>query len=218
MTPRTLELVNWTMEKKCNKVVEGLAKRGFKAQFCATGQEAATYILAQAQEAQNVGFGGSLSVADLDLTLVLAEQGKEIINHGFPNLTPEQKLVAMRRQLTCDLFLTGTNAVTLDGILVNIDGNGNRVNAMIFGPKKVIVVVGRNKIVEGSVEDALARIKEMASPPNAMRLSKQTPCAVTGICSNCDSPQRICRVTTILDRKPGLTDIHVLVVNEDMGL
>jgi hypothetical protein len=106
----------------------------------------------------------------------------------------------------------------LDGILVNIDGNGNRVGAMIFGPKKVIVVVGRNKIVEGSVEDALARIKEMASPPNAMRLSKQTPCAVTGICSNCDSPQRICRVTTILDRKPTLTDIHVLVINEDMGL
>jgi L-lactate utilization protein LutB len=218
MTPRTLELVNWTLEKKCNKVVEGLAKRGFKAQFCATGKEAATYILAQAQDAQTVGFGGSLSVADLGLTMVLTEQGKEIINHGFPNLTPEQKVVAMRRQLTCDLFLTGTNAVTMDGILVNIDGNGNRVAAMIFGPKKVIVVVGRNKIVDGSAEDALARIKEMASPPNAMRLSKQTPCAVTGICSDCDSPQRICRVTTILDRKPTLTDIHVLVVNEDMGL
>ena len=218
MTPRTLELVKWTMEKKCQKVVESLAKRGFKAQFCATGQEAATYILAQAQDAQNVGFGGSLSVADLDLTIPLTEQGKEIINHGFPNLTPEQKVVAMRRQLTCDLFLTGTNAVTLDGILVNIDGNGNRVGAMIFGPKKVIIVVGRNKIVDGSAEDAIARIKEWASPPNAMRLSKQTPCAVTGICSDCDSPQRICRVTTILDRKPTLTDIHVLVVNEDMGL
>lgn len=218
MTPRTLELVKWTMEKKCHQVVESLAKRGFKAHFCATGQEAATYILAQAQDAQNVGFGGSLSVADLNLTIPLTEQGKEIINHGFPNLTPEQKVVAMRRQLTCDLFLTGTNAVTLEGILVNIDGNGNRVGAMIFGPKKVIIVVGRNKIVDGSAEDAIARIKEWASPPNAMRLSKQTPCAVTGICSDCDSPQRICRVTTILDRKPTLTDIHVLVVNEDMGL
>ena len=218
MTPRTLELVNWTMEKKCLKVVESLAKRGFKAHFCVNGEEAATYILAQAQDAQNVGFGGSLSVADLALTSILTEQGKEIINHGFPNLTPEQKIVAMRRQLTCDLFLTGTNAVTLDGILVNIDGNGNRVGAMIFGPKKVIIVVGRNKIVDGSAEDAIARIKEWASPPNAMRLSKQTPCAVTGICSDCDSPQRICRVTTILDRKPTLTDIHVLVVNEDMGL
>ena len=218
MTPRTLELVNWTMEKKCRKVVESLAKRGFKAQFCGTGQEAAAYILEQAKEAQNVGFGGSLSVADLDLTIALTEQGKEIINHGFPNLTPEQKVIAMRRQLTCDLFLTGTNAVTLDGVLVNIDGNGNRVASMMFGPKKVIVVVGRNKIVDGSAEDAIARIKEWASPPNAMRLSKQTPCAVTGICSDCDSPQRICRITTILDRKPTLTDIHVLVVNEDMGL
>ena len=218
MTPRTLELVNWTMEKKCRKVVESLAKRGFKAQFCVNGEEAAAYILEQAKEAQNVGFGGSLSVADLDLTIALTEQGKEIINHGFPNLTPEQKVIAMRRQLTCDLFLTGTNAVTLDGVLVNIDGNGNRVASMMFGPKKVIVVVGRNKIVDGSAEDAIARIKEWASPPNAMRLSKQTPCAVTGICSDCDSPQRICRITTILDRKPTLTDIHVLVVNEDMGL
>jgi L-lactate utilization protein LutB len=206
------------MEKKCRKVVESLAKRGFKAQFCVNGEEAAAYILEQAKEAQNVGFGGSLSVADLDLTIALTEQGKEIINHGFPNLTPEQKVIAMRRQLTCDLFLTGTNAVTLDGVLVNIDGNGNRVASMMFGPKKVIVVVGRNKIVDGSAEDAIARIKEWASPPNAMRLSKQTPCAVTGICSDCDSPQRICRITTILDRKPTLTDIHVLVVNEDMGL
>ncbi len=218
MTPRTLELVKWTMEKKCRKVVESLAKRGFKAQFCVNGEEAAAYILEQAKEAQNVGFGGSLSVADLDLTIALTEQGKEIINHGFPNLTPEQKVIAMRRQLTCDLFLTGTNAVTLDGVLVNIDGNGNRVASMMFGPKKVIVVVGRNKIVDGSAEDAIARIKEWASPPNAMRLSKQTPCAATGTCSDCDSPQRICRITTILDRKPSLTDIHVLVVNEEMGL
>jgi L-lactate utilization protein LutB len=218
MTPRTQELVNWTMEKKCHKVVEALAKRGFIAQFCATGEEAGAYILAQAKDAHNVGFGGSLSVADLKLTTLLAEQGKEIINHGFPDLTPEQRMTAMRRQLTCDLFLTGTNAVTLEGQLVNIDGNGNRVASMMFGPKKVIIVVGRNKIVDGSVEDALARIKEWASPPNAMRLSKQTPCAVTGICSDCDAPQRICRITTVLERKPTLTDIHVLVVNEEMGL
>jgi L-lactate utilization protein LutB len=218
MTPRTLELVNWTLDKKCHAVVEALAKRGFTAHFCATGEEAGAYILAQAKDAQNVGFGGSLSVADLKLTTLLVDQGKEIINHGFPDLTPEQRLTAMRRQLTCDLFLTGTNAVTMDGQIVNIDGNGNRVGSMLFGPKKVIIVVGRNKIVDGSVEDAIARIKEKASPPNAMRLSKQTPCAVTGICSNCDSPQRICRITTILERKPSLTDIHVLVVNEDMGL
>lgn len=218
MTQRTIDLVNWTGEKKCCSVTDALCKRGFTAIYCANEEEASAYILEQAEGATNVGFGGSLSVADLKLTSTLAEQGKEILNHGFPELSPEQKLEIMRRQLTCDLFLTGTNAVTSDGILVNIDGNGNRVASMMFGPRKVIVVVGRNKIVEGSVEDAIRRIKEKASPPNAMRLSKQTPCARTGLCVNCDSPQRICRMTTILDRKPSLTDIHVLVVNADMGL
>jgi hypothetical protein len=124
----------------------------------------------------------------------------------------------MKRQLTCDLFLSGTNAATLDGCLVNIDGNGNRVAAMIYGPSKVIVVVGRNKIVEGDIGDAIKRVKDKASPPNAMRLGKKTPCATTGFCCDCDSPQRICHVTTIIDSKPSQTDFHVLVVNEDMGL
>ena len=218
MQPRTTELVNWTSEKKCRKAVDALTQRGFTAIYCATAQDAAGYILKQAESANSIGFGGSLSVADLKLTTILADAGKEILNHGFPDLTPEQRLQTMRRQLTCDLFLTGTNALTLDGTLVNIDGNGNRVASMMFGPAKVIIVAGRNKIVEGDVGDALNRIKEKAAPPNAMRLDKQTPCAVTGICADCDSPQRICRITTILDRRPSLTDTHVLVVNEDMGL
>lgn len=218
MQPRTLELNDWTSEKKCRAVVAALAKNRFTAVYCATAQEAADYILKHAETARTVGFGGSLSVADLKLTTTLSEQGKEILNHGFPNLTPEQKQATMKRQQTCDLFLTGTNAVTLDGCLVNIDGNGNRVAAMIYGPSQVIVVAGRNKIVEGDVADAIKRIKNQSSPPNAMRLNKQTPCATTGFCCDCDSPQRICNVTTIIDRKPTLTDLHVLVVNEDMGL
>lgn len=218
MLPRTEQLNQWTSEKKCLKLVENLAKKHFTAVYCATASEAAQYILEQAASAKNVGFGGSLSVADLELTAELAGQGKEILNHGFPNLTPEQRQEVMRRQLTCDLFLTGTNAATLDGCLVNIDGNGNRVAAMIYGPAKVIVVVGRNKIVEGDVSDAIRRIKDKSAPPNAMRLNKQTPCAVSGFCSDCDSPQRICHVTTIIDSKPSSTEMHVVVVNADMGL
>ncbi len=218
MQPRTCELNTWTSEKKCRRLVDNLAKRRFTAVYCATAQEAADYILKQAESARTVGFGGSLSVADLQLTATLAEQGKEILNHGLPNLTPEQKQTVMKRQQTCDLFLSGTNAATLDGCLVNIDGNGNRVAAMIYGPAKVIVVVGRNKIVEGDVAAAVRRIKEKSAPPNAMRLNKQTPCATTGFCCDCDSPQRICHVTTVIDSKPTLTDFHVLVVNEDMGL
>ena len=218
MLPRTAELNTWTSEKKCRKLVENLTKKRFTAVYCATAQEASDYILKQAETAKNVGFGGSLSVADLKLTTLLADQGKEILNHGFPDLTPEQKQTVMKRQQTCDLFLSGTNAATLDGCLVNIDGNGNRVAAMIYGPSKVIVVVGRNKIVEGDVADAIKRIKDKSAPPNAMRLNKQTPCATTGFCCDCDSPQRICHITTIIDSKPTLTDFHVLVVNEDMGL
>ncbi len=218
MQPRTLELNTWTSEKKCRAVVAALAKKHFTAVYCATAQEAADYILKQAETAQSVGFGGSLSVADLKITSELAGQGKEILNHGFPDLTPEQRVATMKRQQTCDLFLTGTNAVTLDGCLVNIDGNGNRVAAMIYGPSKVIVVAGRNKIVEGDVADAIRRIKDKSAPPNARRLGKQTPCAVTGFCADCDAPQRICHITTIIDSRPTLTDFHVLVVNDDMGL
>lgn len=218
MLPRTDKLNQWTSEKKCRKLVENLTKRRFTAVYCATAAEAGKYILEQAATAKNVGFGGSLSVADLEIAADLAGKGKEILNHGFPDQSPEQKRDIMRRQQTCDLFLTGTNAVTLDGRLVNIDGNGNRVAAMIYGPAKVIVVAGRNKIVEGCVDEAIRRVKEKSAPPNAMRLSKQTPCAATGFCSDCDSPQRICNVTVVIDYKPSQTDIHVLVVNEDMGL
>lgn len=218
MQPRTLEFNTWLTEKKCRAVVAALAKKHFTAVYCATAQEAADYILKQAETAHSIGFGGSLSVADLKITSTLASLGKEILNHGFPDLSPEQRQTLMKRQQTCDLFLTGTNAVTLDGCLVNIDGNGNRVAAMIYGPTKVIVVAGRNKIVEGDTADAIKRIKDKSAPPNAMRLGKQTPCAVTGFCSNCDAPQRICHITTIIDSKPSLTDLHVLVVNEDMGL
>lgn len=215
---KTEELNDWAFGLKCEKAVENLKKNGFDALYCQTGEEVFHYIVNEAGQAKSVGFGGSLSIADLKLADKLKGMGKEILNHNVPDLTPEEKLVITRRQLTCDLFLTSSNALTISGALVNIDGNGNRAAAMFFGPLKVIVVVGRNKLVDGSVEDAVARIKDYASPPNAKRLGLATPCATTGFCSDCNSPQRICRVTTVIEKKPRNTDIRVLVVNEDMGL
>ncbi|ACH40764.1 protein of unknown function DUF162 [Citrifermentans bemidjiense Bem] len=214
----TEELNDWSYGHKCNKAVENLKKNGFEALYCHDSQEVFHYILNEAQAAQSVGFGGSLSVADLKLADKLKGMGKEILNHGAPDLAPEERLAITKKQLTCDLFLTGSNAVTLSGILVNVDGNGNRAAAMFYGPQKVIVVVGRNKLVDGGVEEAMQRIKTFAAPPNAKRLNLSTPCASTGFCSDCNSPQRICRVTTIIEKKPRNTDIRVLVVNEDMGL
>lgn len=212
------EITSWCSEQKCRTTVEALQERGFTAVYCATAAEVSDYILGQAGDAKTVGFGGSLSVAELGVSKTLRDQGREILNHGYPDLSLEERIDIMRRQQVCDLFLTGTNAVTTDGCLVNIDGIGNRVSAMMFGPKKVIVVAGRNKVVEGGVEEAIHRIKCWASPTNAYRLGKKTPCATTGFCADCDSPERICRATVILERKPSLTDLHVLVVNQDFGL
>ena len=214
----TVELVNWSYEKRCLRAVESLAKNGFTALYCPSIREAADYILAEAAVADTIGFGGSLSVADMDISSKLREMGKELLMHSAPGLTPDERRAVMRRQLTCDLFLTGTNALTLSGCLVNIDATGNRAASMFFGPQKVIVVTGRNKLVDGDINDAVRRIKGCSSPPNARRLKFKTPCAETGFCCDCNSPERICRITTIIDRKPRQTDLRVLVVNEDMGL
>ena len=214
----TRELVDWSHEEKCEKAVESLGKNGFTAVYCRTARQAFDYIVKAAEGAATVGLGGSLSVVDLKVADRLRAMGKELLNHSVPGLSLEERLAVMRRQLTCDLFLTGANAVTLSGFLVNIDATGNRVGSMFFGPKKVIVVAGRNKLVDGDVAAAVKRIKESASPPNARRLNYATPCAKTGFCCDCNSPDRICRITTVIDRKPRLTDVQVLVVNEDMGL
>jgi|APIni6443716594_1056825.scaffolds.fasta_scaffold67295_2 hypothetical protein len=213
----TDELVIWTHEKKCLKAVDSLVKNGFGAVYCATPHDAFDCIIQEAADAASVGFGGSMSIVGLGVESRLREQGKEILNHANPALSRAEKMDIMRRQLTCDLFLSGTNALTLSGELVNIDATGNRVAAMFFGPSKVIVVAGRNKLVDGSAHDAVQRVKNWATPPNAKRLNFKTPCASTGFCSDCNSPDRLCRVTTIIDRKPRFTNVIVLVVNADLG-
>ena len=213
----TEELVTWTHEKKCLKAVDSLVRNGFGAVYCATPQEAFDRIILEAGDARTVGFGGSMSIVGLDVETRLREMGKEILNHASPDLSRDEKMEIMRCQLTCDLFLTGTNALTLSGELVNIDATGNRAAAMFFGPRKVIVVVGRNKLVDGTAHDAINRVKNWATPPNSKRLNFKTPCASTGFCSDCNSPDRLCRVTTIMERKPRFTDVRVLVVNAELG-
>lgn len=213
----TEELVSWTHEQKCRKAVESLGNHGFMAVYCQAPQEAFEYIVNETADAASVGFGGSMSIVGLEVETRLREMGKEILNHANPALSRDEKMDIMRRQLTCDLFLSGTNALTLSGELVNIDATGNRVAAMFFGPRKVIVVAGRNKLVDGSVHDAILRVKNWATPPNSRRLNFKTPCASTGFCSDCNSPDRLCRVTTVIDRKPRFTDVRVLVVNADLG-
>ena len=125
--------------------------------------------------------------------------------------------MALRRaELTCDVFICGTNALTLDGKLVNVDGVGNRVAAMTFGPKQVIIVAGVNKIVR-NVDEAERRIELLAAPLNNKRLNRPNPCTVAGICVDCQGPTRICNVTTILRKRPPATPMQILIVGEELG-
>ena len=210
------EFTSWHNDVLGERTAAALVKNKFTATYCKTASEAAGKILEQIPEKASVGIGGSWTVMQLGLLDKLAARGNEVLNHGKPGLAPEEAMAIRRRQLTCDVFLTGSNAVTLDGKLVNVDGVGNRVAAMIFGPKKVILVVGVNKIVK-DVEAAEERINMYAAPINNKRLNRPNPCTTTGECMDCQGNTRICNVTTILRKKPSLTDIHVYVVGEDLG-
>ncbi|MDW7710563.1 MAG: lactate utilization protein [Deferrisomatales bacterium] len=211
------EWAAWEVGKRLGVAAEALEKNGFRVARCADRESAVARVLEEVGEARTVGFGGSVTLVELGLPQRLAELGRECLIHGAPGLKPEERVAVMRRQLTCDVFLTGANAVTLDGKLVNIDATGNRVAAMTFGPGKVVAVAGANKLAD-DVHQAVARVRAWASPPNARRLSFQTPCAETGLCSDCRSPDRICRVVHIQERRPRLTDTVVVLVAEALGL
>jgi hypothetical protein len=183
------------------KTVAALEKRGFEAVAVATGKEALELVLEEASKAGSVGWGGSETLKEIGARDAIAASGKEIRDH----------------QLEMDLFLLSANALTSDGRIVNIDGRGNRVAASIAGPKRVVYVIGRNKIVDGGIDEAVARIRRCACPPNCRRLGKRTPCAETGICGDCDSPDRICKVTAVFDRKPTGVSAKVILVDEDLG-
>lgn len=210
------EIKEWHNDVTGEKVAEALKRNGFKAVFCKGRAEAAEEILRLVPEPGTVGLGGSRTVAELGVVDILRERGNTILDHSAPGLKNEERIQVRRSQLTCDVFLTGTNAVTMEGQLVNTDGNGNRVAAMIFGPGRVIVVAGINKVVR-DLAGAEDRIRRVAAPMNNRRLNLPNPCVKTGVCMDCQGPTRICNVTTILNRRPGSTEMHVIIVGEELG-
>lgn len=210
------ELETWREDVIGHRAAKALNGNGFTAVYCSGRAEALAYVLDRIAPGATVGVGGSRTLADLGLSSALAARGNTVLDHNAPGLTLEEKDVLRRGQLTCDVFLTGANAVTLTGELVNRDGIGNRVAAMIFGPGKVLVVAGVNKIVR-DVHEADRRIRTHAAPMNNKRLATKNPCVALGECVDCKTESRICNVTTILHRRPMLTDMHVVLVGEVLG-
>lgn len=210
------EHLRWQRWMLMEKTATALNRHGFRSVLFAGRDEALPFLLNEALSAETIGFGGSMTLAELGLARQVGALGKRMLIHSRAGLSAGERRAVMQEQLNCDLFFTSSNAVTLDGNLVNIDATGNRVCAMTFGPPRVWVVVGSNKIA-ADLPTAIRRIKEVAAPPNARRLGYQTPCAVTGLCSDCDSPERICRVTTIIERQPRATAIGICLINENLG-
>lgn len=201
-------------DKKGPKVAENFNKRGFEAYYCPTKEEALKKAVSLIPESHVVSWGGSVSIDEIGLRpYVLAH--RQVIDRETAK-TPTEKQDIMRSALTCDTFIMGTNAATEDGQLYNIDGNGNRVAALIFGPKQVVVIVGMNK-VEPTLEAAITRARTVASPINMQRFSKKTPCAVTGMCADCNSPDSICNQMVRTRRCAPVGRIKVILVGENLG-
>lgn len=198
-----------------------LENNNFEAIVVQSAKEAAQFVMEKVlpeSKAQSVSFGGSMTLNSTGLLDSLAGvEGLKVISPNVPNISFEEKIEIRRQALLVDLYLTGTNAVTETGLLVNLDMIGNRVGALTFGPKKVVVVVGRNKIVP-DLETAMYRIKDYAAPTNAMRLNCKTPCVKTSECADCNSPGRICNTWTITEKSFPKDRVTVILINEELGL
>jgi hypothetical protein len=206
----------WYNKKLGERCVASLKKHGFDAHLVDTAEEARKLVLAMISGYATFGFGGSATTRGLGLMEELSRQGKTIYDHLEPGLGREENLARRLSQGRCDCFLCSANAVSETGEIVNVDGVGNRTAAMTFGPKKIVIVAGINKVTP-DLETALRRVWEVAGPVRARSLKMQTPCAETGVCIDCNTPQRICNVTTILHRRPILSDVSVVLVNQALG-
>ena len=206
---------------KLAEVKEQLESNNFEVTIADSLSDAKTLVLEKfipELKPQRISWGGSMTFVASGLYDALKDTpDMEVVDTFDKSPSNSEMLERKRASLLVDLFFTGTNAITEDGQLVNLDMMGNRVAALTFGPKHVIVLVGRNKIVP-EIEDAMARIKDLAAPANAMRLDKKTPCTKTAYCHECSSPDRICNTWTITEKSFPKQLVKILLINDDIGL
>lgn len=205
---------------KLGVVKENLEKNNFEVFIAKDAKEASETALTEIipkLEAKTVSWGGSMSFVATGLFHELKDRPNlQVLNTFDKSLSKDEMMDLRRRSLMVDLFITGTNAVTEAGQLVNLDMVGNRVAAIMWGPKNVLLIIGRNKIC-GDIEEAMIRVKTYAAPVNAMNLDKKTPCRETGVCQDCKSPDRICNYWTITEKSFIKHRIKIILVNEDLG-
>ena len=203
-------------EKRASVLVKNLRSRHFEAYYCDTRQDALAKALELIPEGSLVSWGGAMSAQQIGLIGAMRVGNYRTIDRD-KCVTAEEREQAMKDALFCDTFLMGANAMSMDGEMVSIDGTGNRIGALVYGPKSVIVIVGMNK-VEDTLEEAIRRARTVAAPKNKQRFGDGTPCAVTGVCGDCKSEKCICNHIVITRHCRPEDRIKFILVGEDLGL
>jgi L-lactate utilization protein LutB len=210
MTPQ--ELRN---ESLATKMIKNLNRRNMEAFYCPTAEEAVKKVSELIADGSSVTWGGSMTVRDLGIPDMLRRRGTlEVLDRDLVEGEAVQDIYL--RAFTADVYLTSANAISEDGVIVNVDGNGNRVAAITWGPKKVIFIIGMNKVAQ-TVEAAFSRARGTASPINAKRFDIKTPCQVDGMCHNCNSPESICSYVHFLRNSRNKGRHVVVLVGENLG-
>ncbi|MGN1228335.1 MAG: lactate utilization protein [Prevotella sp.] len=202
-------------EKAAGKVIKNLARRNIEAVYCPTAREAVEKLLDMIPQGSSVTWGGSMSIRDIGIPAALAEAGRyEVYDRDkAPDRAAATEIYL--KAFSCDYYLSSANAITEDGVIVNIDGTGNRVAAITFGPRNVIFVIGMNKLTQ-DIDSALARARSLAAPVNTARFDIQTPCKIDGVCHNCLSDDCICNYIHYLRHSPKGKH-KVILVGESIG-
>ncbi len=202
-------------EQLAQTIIKNLKRRHMEGFYCATAEEAVKKVSELIEDGSSVTWGGTMTVRDMGIPQYLKDRGTlEVLDRDLA-ATPEEAQMTYLKGFSSDVYLSSANAISEDGVIVNIDGNGNRVAAITWGPKKVIFVIGMNKVAQ-NVEAALARARSTAAPTNAARFDVKTPCKTDGVCHNCNSPQSICNYVHFLRNSPQGRHIVVLV-GEPLG-
>ena len=210
MSPK--EIANQNL---ANTIIKNMEKKNMEGYYCATSAEAVEKALSLMPEGSSVTWGGSMTLTECGLMDALKTANYEIIERDTAK-TPEEARLMYAKQVMADYYLMSTNAITINGELVNIDGRANRVSCLCWGPQNVIIIAGMNKVAS-DVESAVQRVRNIAAPPNCVRLNKNTPCAQTGKCGDCYSSESICSQFLITRRSSTPNRIKVILVGEELG-
>lgn len=196
-------------------IIKQLEKRHMQGFYCASGAEATKLALSLMPKNASIAWGGSESIKEIGLLDALYESNAYTL-YDRAKVAPEEVPNMLRQAYFADFYLMSSNALTLKGELINIDGTGNRVSALAYGPKEVIMIIGMNKVAT-TIEEGINRIQNVASPQNAIRLNKKTPCGINSVCGNCLSPDCMCMHTVITRNSREIGRIKVILVGESLG-